>query len=527
MDDLFYRVGSKKIPLRVSKILRAAQFQTGNLPDSVDRVTESKLRSGFSKAGWIDMPGNKSMIVSEDWSALELELSLAGYADRFFDIPVFEADREAVLVAGGEILIKLRTQVDPGFLEELREEYGFIQCDANPYTDRLYKAILPSPGNTIKIANAIADFTGEVDYAEPNFINLSRRFLASLHGDPLWQLQWALKNDGQFGGQAGADINIAEAWSITRGSPGIIVGVVDEGVDYSHPDLDTILSEGDRKLVPGFDSWGLGAGHAANPLPKGYHGTACAGIIGAAGDNGIGISGIAPECRIMSLKIAQRMEQQIWGTRFLDTHDSMMYACREGVQIFNNSWANMAESNVFNEAIETVTTKGRGGLGCIVVFAAGNAGRRVSYPANKPQVISVTASNRWDQIKSAKSDDKEEGWDNNYGPEIWVCAPGVEIATTSNSHLLEGDTSDDYRSSFSGTSAAAPHVSGVIALMLSVNPYLSLDDVRSILKDTSKQIVGTQGTHSKVSGWGRIDAGRAVASAVARRQMPQSPGQVG
>ncbi len=318
--------------------------------------------------------------------------------------------------------------------------------------------------------------------------------------DPLFNEQWSLLNTGQREGKTGADISASLAWAKTKGSEKIVVAVIDTGVDYHHQDLHNNIWTRPASLAPysdadlgnfddlhGFDA----ADNDGDPMDDNGHGTHCAGIIGAEGDNNDGISGVNWKVEIMPLKFLSSSGS---GTT-KDAIECINYVIarkRAGVnvRIISASWGSTTYSRALGDAIKVANDEG-----IFFVAAAGNSSTnndaRPHYPSNydSPNVISVAALTRKDELARFS----------NYGAKtVHIAAPGVEILSTWPNHLYE---------EHSGTSMAAPVVSGVAALILSVNPDLSVTELRKRLLDTVDKIPALDG---KVSSGGRINAARAV-----------------
>jgi subtilisin family serine protease len=296
--------------------------------------------------------------------------------------------------------------------------------------------------------------SGLTIYSQPNFVRLLKP--AFIPNDPLFSQQWALRNTGQGGGVVGQDIKTVSAWDFTRGSSSITIAIIDEGVDYSHLDLNT-----PGKLVTGYDA--IRRINDPNPSNNDAHGTACAGIAAATTGNGTGVSGVAPNCRLMGIRIAYSSGPN-WVTTDAQIADGINTAVARGADVLSNSWGGGSPSAAITNAIRNARTAGRGGRGCVVCFAAGNNNGAVSYPGNLPEVITVAACNEWGERKSPTSRDGENWWGSNFGPEVDVSAPGVHITTTDISGSRGYNTAGDYVTTFNGTSAATPHVAGVAAL---------------------------------------------------------------
>jgi len=328
--------------------------------------------------------------------------------------------------------------------------------------------------------------SGLVVYASPNFLQMIQRTFVP--NDPMFAQQWALNNTRQNGkGIAGKDIRAVAAWDITRGSANITIAIIDEGVETTHPDLNT-----SGKLVTGYDA----ILRRDNPNPvnsKDNHGTACAGIAAAAGNNGIGISGVAPGSRLMGVRIAQSTSGGGWSTTDSALADGIATAANRGADVLSNSWGGGSPNSVVTNAIRHAKSNGRGGKGAIVIFATGNNNGPVSYPGNLPEVFAVAAC---DQSGARASF-------SNYGSQVDVCAPGVEVHATT--------TGGGYMSNFSGTSAATPVVAGVAALVLSVNPNLTAAQLEQILRNSADN-VGSPG-RDNYTGYGFVNALKAVQAA--------------
>jgi len=348
--------------------------------------------------------------------------------------------------------------------------------------------------------------TGMVDFADPNF------YREGLLGNTLWPAQWNMKNTGQGNGTPGIDINVEPAWSITQGSSNIKVAIVDEGVDLTHPDLQT-------NLLPGYDATGGGSngGYSGNDA----HGTSCAGVIGAI-NNSYGVVGVAPGCKMIPIKAFSN------GSGYDDRiKNGLRYAWQTGgADVINNSWGGGSTNSVYDELIDSCVNYGRGGKGCVLVFCSHNGGAAVCYPANLPNVIAVGSVNCVGRRVS----------DSNYGDELDVVAPvggGMDSINSTKVYTtdLQGSlgenkasgTAGDYRSDFCGTSAASPQVAGIAALVLSANPNLTASDVRNIICMTTQKLYNytfeTTSAHPNGSwnnevGYGLVDAEAAVQAAL-------------
>ena len=349
-----------------------------------------------------------------------------------------------------------------------------------------------------------AEVNSQVSFDDPVPAEFTYEYInhptPGLPDDPQFADQWALDNQGQENGKAGADIHALEAWKKTHGSEEVVVAVLDSGVDYTHLDLrsnmwlrpDNVPAYFDDELGSFNDQQGYnGTDPLTDPMDDNGHGTHCAGIIGAEGDNSEGIAGINWHVQIMPLKFLGRGG---FGTT-ADAIKAINYAIdrkKHGVNIrvINASWGSTQNSKALEDAIRAA-----GDAGILFVAAAGNDGsdndRRPHYPSNYdlPNVISVAALDRNDQLATFS----------NWGlKSVHVAAPGKDILSTW--------LGDAYRDA-SGTSMAAQQVSGVAALILAKEPNLSVERLKDrILKSVDK----LDGLNGKVASGGRIDAAKAV-----------------
>ncbi|MDT7543303.1 MAG: hypothetical protein QOE33_3207 [Acidobacteriota bacterium] len=318
--------------------------------------------------------------------------------------------------------------------------------------------------------------------------------------DPLFEEQWPLLNTGQRNGKAGADICATRAWTKTTGSKKVVVAVIDTGVDYRHTDLAGNIWTRPASLAPytdkelgtfddlhGFDA----ADMDGDPLDDNGHGTHCAGIIGAEGDNKEGVSGVNWHVQIMPLKFLRANGS---GTLrdAIECIDYCIARKRDGVnvRIISASWGSMIGSRALEDAIRRA-----GEEGILFVAAAGNSStnndRLPHYPSNyaQPNVVSVAALDRRDQLARFS----------NFGARsVNIAAPGAEIMST-----WLGNEYEEH----SGTSMAAPEVAGVAALILAANPNMSMKELRERLLSSVDKLPALEG---KVSTGGRLNAARAV-----------------
>lgn len=331
-------------------------------------------------------------------------------------------------------------------------------------------------------------------YVEPDFtIHID----AAIPNDPRFPDLYGMNNVGQSGGSA--DIDAAEAWDITIGSRNNVVGVIDSGVDYAHPDLignmwtnpgeiagDRIDNDANGYIddVHGYDF----ANGDGDPMDDNGHGTHVSGTIGATGNNGLGVAGVNWQVQIMALKfLGSNGSGAISAAVSALNYATMMHNnYGVNVQLTNNSWGGGAFSQALSDAIAA-----SGNAGMLFVAAAGNNASNndttVSYPAgyNLPNVISVAATDQYDVLASFS----------NFGATtVDLAAPGVSIVSTMRNNSY---------GSMSGTSMASPHVSGVAALAWSVDPNASYQKVRDAMYAGVDTVSGLSG---KTATGGRLNA---------------------
>ncbi len=404
------------------------------------------------------------------------------------------------------VAVKLKSTGDYGKLDAVIRKNGLKLLEKNMYDPLVYFVQVPKNSiNPLDLANQLAE-NGQFAWAEVDFLRLMNRFNTN---DTFLANQWSLNNTGsalQNNGTPGADMKVFNAWGISTGSANIKVAILDEGVDLVHPDLQA-------NMLGGFDGTGLNSGGA--PSGNDAHGTACAGIVAAVGNNNLGIAGVAYGSKIVPIRIAYSS-----GTSWV-TQNSWIGTCIDwawqtaGADILSNSWGGGSSSALINDPITRSVTQGRGGLGAPVLFAAGNNNGAVSYPATLQNVISVVAMSMCNQRKSPTSCDGETFWGSNFGTNADISAPGVKIYTTDISGA-SGYGTGNYTATFNGTSSACPNAAGVMALILSVNPGLTNIQARQIIESTCDKVGGLtynanvanqpNGTWSTDLGHGRVNA---------------------
>ena len=336
----------------------------------------------------------------------------------------------------------------------------------------------------------------DVEFAEPTHTYSTKQ--AVTPNDPF------LSSSGSWG-QPYADlwgilnIGAPAAWNTAMGD-GVIVAVVDTGLDYNHPDLaanvwtnvNEIAGNGIDDDGNGFVDDTIGWDFFFNdndPIDRNGHGTHVAGTIAAVGNNGIGVIGVAWHAQVMAVK---GLDDTGNGFDFT-LAPAIIYAANNGADVINASWGGQGTSQTIEEAIQFAT-----GLGAVFVAAAGNSSEDAInfFPANSPEAITVASQGPFGNFS----------FFSNFGTKIDVTAPGEDILSLQAANTFLAFPVIPGYGRLSGTSMATPHVSGVAALALSQNPAYSTEQVRQILRSSATSV-----PFDPRFGYGTLNAGAAVA----------------
>lgn len=271
-------------------------------------------------------------------------------------------------------------------------------------------------------------------------------------------------------------VKAPETWATGVTGSGVVVGVVDEGADLTHPDLAPNLwvNPSPSTTCPGTNGYDF-VDDDTDPSDSGGHGTHTAGTVLAAA-NGQGVVGVAPEAKLMVL----RALGYFGGTNFMLAR-ALKYAADCGAKVSNNSWGSSARSKAFEDVLGYGTAKG-----VTYVFSAGN-NYRSANPTSYPAAYSTT-NNGIVAVGAVSPNNARTGFSST-GSYVTVAAPGQAIMSTVP--VAQGNPGDPY-AFLQGTSMAAPHVSGVVALMYSAKPGIKPDQVRSILQSTANSTLTGQ-----------------------------------
>lgn len=436
-------------------------------------------------------------------------------------------------------VVRLRHAVRKLFIETMEERrlmaFTSLDIDANAYDDNEFLVrFTPSTASSLAtqtastrfgdatVTKALTDdgwFSVSVDSSSqlasameafrqrPDVLVVSPDFelsVTSTANDANYTSQWGLSNRGLSGGLVGADIGAEQAWSYGTSS-NVVVGIIDTGIDYNHPDLvANIWRNGSEIVGNGIDDdrngyiddtrgWDF-ANNDADPMDDNGHGTHVAGIVGASGNNGQGISGVTWNVKLMPLKF---MDADGSGS-LSDAIEAVNYARTMGAKIINASWGGGGFSQALQRAISQFQTSGG-----IFVAAAGNESSNnattPAYPANYTGVVSVGASTRSDLLAGFS----------NFGSNVTIVAPGSSILSTLPNNRY---------GTLSGTSMASPFVAGALALLWGQNPTASASAItQAVLEHTDNVLRGS------TSQYGRLDVGKAAAALKGNTSSPVDP----
>ena len=352
------------------------------------------------------------------------------------------------------------------------------------------------------------DFVDTIEYVQPNFIY---RALAEQGNDPLASKQWGMTK-----------IKVPQAWEYTRGSSEVIVAVIDTGVDYNHEDLKgniwrntaeipgNGIDDDNNGYIDDIRGWDFNQNdndpmdETGSVLSGGNpgHGTHCAGNVGAVGGNGIGISGASPQVTIMPLRFLGKDGQ---GTTAMAI-GAIQYAIDNGAQILSNSWGSTGPSTEPGEdkALQDVIVAAQN-KNILFIAAAGNHAadnddtKKAGYPASftNDNIISVAASTQTDTLASFSCYGKTS---------VDIAAPGTAIYSTVPGNKYQSAIIP-FLANWDGTSMAAPHVSGVAALIKALRPEFGYKEIKKALLDSVDQFADFK--DKTVSG-GRLNAEAAL-----------------
>ncbi|WP_153797660.1 S8 family serine peptidase [Foetidibacter luteolus] len=517
-DTLFYYYQGKKMPLQQTYSLIVVGLKNQGQPKATTArafgvTADSVQLLAGGKEAFVHTGGRVSK-TSVEKTIAGLDKKVVAYAR-----PALAGLSGKKVTYGEDFIVALKPGATIMQLQGLLARYNCLLKSKYPFAPGIYLLAAGEANgyDALKMANLFYE-SGLFEYAEPDF--RTHKPFSEAPNDPLYRFQWPHKNNciEQWECVKDADMNIDSAWLVTTGSSDIKVAVLDTGVDTGHADLKP-------NLLQGFDCTTL-TSNPGDGRPRdivGAHGTACAGIIGAIANNGIGVAGIAPNCKIIPINMTD--ENANFASDF-SIAAGLDYAWQNDAAVISNSWTLGMLSGAVNGAIDRAAKQGRGGKGTVLLFATGNNNSGIDYPSSNPQVIAVGGVNMCEQRKSFYSCDGQYNWGANYGAGLDVVAPCVLIPTTDISgeggYNKSSGTDGDYYEVFGGTSSACPNAAGVMALILSANPALTMAQARVVMETSCDKIPNypfamtpgySAGPWNEELGYGRINAYKAVQAA--------------
>ena len=468
-------------------------------PEMTAQQRAEILRSNFKNKGKTRMsPVDLNHIVARQFlsgnnfgvaSVGEAFVTRASLADRDSRTTIFNRYPEGTVQVRGVPAhpSRVMARIDPDIsIEELKNGLSAlgtsIASDPNPAgwvvvnLPEPDQSTIDSRGDNFLLSGMkMLQASGLLESVEPDYL-VSRAVTPGDQGLAQGWL-WGLRNVGQNDGTEGIDIDAIKAWNTSTGSPDVIVAVIDTGIRYTHQELSTQMwNNPDEIAGNGIDDDNDGyidnvfgvdtVNFDGDPMDDNGHGTHCAGTIGAAANDGHAHVGVAWEVSLMACKF---LSGDGWGYTS-GAINAIDFAVANGARVLSNSWGGGGYSQSLYDAIVRARD-----AGAIFIAAAGNSGLDTDSQPNYPScydvenIISVAAIDRNGFLAS---------W-SNYGRDtVDVGAPGVDIFSSSS----DSDSSYAY---YSGTSMAAPHVSGIVALMLANNEELSSSEVKAQVISTS------------------------------------------
>ena len=419
-----------------------------------------------------------------------------------------------------QIIIRIEDRAAPKELEKVFHDLGVARVEGAKGNlgkgMMLLRLVDSKKQNVHEVAQQLAK-QKLIESAHVDMVQLHQA-VAAVPNDTYLPSQWNLRNVGQTMSDgnvatAGCDIDVEPAWDISKGSPLVVIAVLDTGFDLSHPDLLPHFVQPER--------WYDAVTGTNTPNDDYGHGTCCAGIAAALTDSltGQGIAGVGWNCRILPIRMMSG-GSILYESRVLN---ALNHVLTHHVNVVSMSWKwDGVHSNI------DVRLQDCFDAGIVLVAASGNDAPThpdsIRYPASNPNVIAVGATNENDRrCKGGLNQD----WGNplqgsQYGPQLSVVAPGVHTWATDmrgtgfgyNNVQGGGDPAGDYFEDFGGTSGATPHVAGLAGLILAYNPTLTPAQVRAVIENTADDLVGDPA--EDVAGWdkfmghGRINAHAAL-----------------
>ena len=420
----------------------------------------------------------KENSTSNDSISIASELGNEG----IYVAPVFGKNEQNYVATSEYFYVKTKSKEDYLLLKNIAKEQFVEIIKEIDYMPNWYLLKAPISSNGLSMSNFFHE-TGKFENVDPAFMfNFKPTDCPS---EPDFSKQWGLNK-----------MELCNTWDITKGKSDVIVAVLDQGVDKNHKEFANNYSSLSYDIING----------SSPSVVRGNHGTHVGGIIGA-NHNNIQIAGVAPQSTILSISHSL----SITPTKSSQLATGISYARTQGAAVINNSWGDQGgyfqelHSSILEDAINTAIKSGRNGKGMVVVFAAGNQNiPTADYPASfSPDILVVGSIDNSNKRSSFSS----------YGTCVDVVAPGTDIWSTLPNN------STGY---MSGTSMAAPHVTGLAALIISINPNLTGKEVVNIIEKTAQKVGSysytttpsrSNGTWNNEMGYGLCNAFAAISVA--------------
>jgi subtilisin family serine protease len=386
----------------------------------------------------------------------------------------------------GQVLVKFKPTLRDQLIEATMAAYASKKIRRIPRLD-VYQLQIPKYISVEEMVYALNQ-NPDVEYAEPNYIAR----IAVTPNDTLFQYQYALHNSGQeIGisgtpqGKASADIKATAAWEETKGKEEDLIAVIDSGVDFLHPDIKNKVKSGGRDFVNNdFDA-----------TDDHGHGTFVAGIAAADTNNNEGVAGVAWNCKILPVKVIDKEGSGEYSWLV----DAIIWAADNGANVISLSLGGEEPADSLRDALKYAHDKG-----VVIVAAAGNDNATVLYPAAYDEFCLAVAATDYNDSRTSWS---------NFGPEVDVAAPGERIVGPVPTWFWpsQGEKEAIPYAFGQGTSAATPHVAGLAALLKSLKPWLTVDQIMDIIRYSADDVNSAEHKgKDEFIGYGRINMEKAL-----------------
>lgn len=384
--------------------------------------------------------------------------------------------------APDQVLVRFKPTLSTQALKDTVAAYEAKVLKKIPRID-VYQLKIPK-GVTVEEMLYVMRQNPDIEYAGPNY----KAYIAVRPNDTFFYLQYALQNTGQEIGIPGspkgkerADIKAPAAWEETKGDEELLIAIIDTGVDFEHPDIkNKIVSTGKNFVNEDLD-----------PTDDNGHGTFVAGVAAAETNNREGIAGVAWKCKILAVKC---MDEEGTGY-YSDIIEGIIWATDSGAAVINLSLGGDVDDPNLENAVKYAYDKG-----VVIVSAAGNDSDFVLYPAAYDAYCLAVAATDYNDLRVDWS---------NFGPQVDVGAPGERIIGPVPLWFW-GPTSLPYAFG-SGTSAATPHVAGLVALIKSIKPWLTVTEIMNVIRYSADDVNSSELLgEDEYIGYGRINMEKAL-----------------